>query len=361
MPEFPQLTKAIQDGIDRNMHTGVQVYVSVNDDCVLDYGFGMATADQPVTPSTLMLWRSAGKPITAAAICQRLQQGVLNLDAPVGTYLPDATSTVVEQITIRQILTHTSGLPLIDTGWPHDSWDAIIERIRNIDQLRLAAAYQPQSSWFLLGEILRQTDHNGRSLHRILHDDLLQPLEMNDVQCGLTDVEAASQRLPELYTRQAGKLVANEYSGGRWLTEASPGGNFRGPIKALGRFYEMLLRSGQTSNGTPLLNKETVQQMVAPHRVGEFDETFQHIVDFGLGVIADSNKYGAATVPYGFGANCAPSTFGHGGAQCAMGFCDPERKLVVAWAANGFCGEGQHQRRNLAINNAIYQDLGLTD
>ncbi len=43
-----------------------------------------------------------------------------------------------------------------------------------------------------------------------------------------------------------------------------------------------------------------------------------------------------------------------------MGFCDPDTKLVVAWAANGFCGEGQHQRRNRAINEAVYQDLGLT-
>jgi CubicO group peptidase (beta-lactamase class C family) len=55
----------------------------------------------------------------------------------------------------------------------------------------------------------------------------------------------------------------------------------------------------------------------------------------------------------------SPDTFGHGGAQCAMAFCDPGHKLVVAWAANGLCREPQHQRRNRAINEAIYEDLHL--
>ncbi|MCA9060369.1 MAG: serine hydrolase, partial [Planctomycetaceae bacterium] len=77
------------------------------------------------------------------------------------------------------------------------------------------------------------------------------------------------------------------------------------------------------------------------------------------GVIVDSNHHGRETVPYGFGRRCSDRTFGHGGAQCAIGFCDPARQLVVAWSANGFCGEGQHQRRNRAINDAIYADLGL--
>ena len=100
--------------------------------------------------------------------------------------------------------------------------------------------------------------------------------------------------------------------------------------------------------------------MTARHRIGEFDQTLQHTVDFGLGVICNSNKYGVETVPYGFGQYCSSSAFGHGGAQCSMGFCDPERRLVVVWSANGFCGEGLHQRRNRMINNAICVDLGLT-
>jgi CubicO group peptidase (beta-lactamase class C family) len=121
----------------------------------------------------------------------------------------------------------------------------------------------------------------------------------------------------------------------------------------------MFLRQGRLPDGTRLTSADTVSLMVSRHRTGQFDLTLQHIIDFGLGVIINSNQYGADTVPYGFGKYCSPNTFGHGGSQCSIGFCDPERELVVAWAANGFCGEGQHQRRNRAINEAIYRDLSI--
>jgi CubicO group peptidase (beta-lactamase class C family) len=168
-------------------------------------------------------------------------------------------------------------------------------------------------------------------------------------------VAGLQHRLPTVYTRAAGRLIPSEYSAGLWLREPSPGGNLRGPVRELGRFYEMLWNNGRTPDGASLLTPETVQQMTMRHRVGQYDETFQHPVDFGLGLIIDSNGHGVDTVPYGFSAYCSPRTFGHGGAQCAMGFCDPDLGLVVAWAANGFCGEGQHQRRNVAINSAIYE------
>ena len=83
--------------------------------------------------------------------------------------------------------------------------------------------------------------------------------------------------------------------------------------------------------------------MTSRHRVGQYDQTLGHIVDFGLGFIIDSNQYGADTVPYGYGRYASPRTFGHGGAQSSQGYCDPENELVAAYLFNGRPGEGQHQ------------------
>ena len=94
-------------------------------------------------------------------------------------------------------------------------------------------------------------------------------------------------------------------------------------------------------------------------RFGMFDETFRHVMDWGLGFIVDSKRYGPETVPYGFGPHASSRTFGHGGAESSIGFADPEAGLVVAWVANGMPGEARHNRRNRAINAAIYEDLGL--
>jgi len=46
-----------------------------------------------------------------------------------------------------------------------------------------------------------------------------------------------------------------------------------------------------------LVSIATIQQMIARHRVGKFDQTLQHTVDFGLGVVCNSNLYGLDTVP----------------------------------------------------------------
>ena len=134
----------------------------------------------------------------------------------------------------------------------------------------------------------------------------------------------------------------------------------RGPIRDLRRFYEMLLREGKTESGGQILSEESVRKMTTRQRVDQFDHSFQHTVDFGLGVIINSNRYGAETVPYGFGRYASESSFGHGGAQSSIGFADPEHRLVVCAVANGCPGEERHNARFRELNSAIYEDLGLT-
>ena len=360
---FPQLTAAIQDGIQRKLHTGVQAYVSVAGEVVLDQGFGESANGIELDASTIMLWRSAGKPVTAVAILQLLEQGLIDLAATLPTVLPETQDTAWQNVTIQQLLTHTSGIPLIDTGWPNQPWNKILQTIISAKVNGTEeAAYQPQSTWFLLGEILMRASEIDGSFSQLLKRQIFSPLGIEEVWCGLPSEEVAKQtdQLPILYERTRGQLQSSNYSTGAWLTEASPGGNLRGAIRGLGEFYEMLMRQGVGPNGVRVISEQSVKRMTDRHRINQFDTTLQHIVDFGLGLIINSNQYGASTVPYGFGRFSSENSFGHGGSQCSMGFCDPEHQLVVAWAANAFCGEGQHQRRNRAINEAIYEDLGLS-
>lgn len=358
--EFSATLAAIEAGVDRQLHTGVQIYISVDGTPVLNAGAGKASAGTEFSSETISLWRSAGKPVTAAAVLKLFENSGLGPATTLSDALPETADTALSDITIKQLLTHQSGIPVIETGWPHADWSQILTTILAVESLSDHAAYQPQSTWFLLGEILRRRISATDSFSETLNSFVLQPLGMTDTWCGLpSDSESLQSRIPEFWTRERGKLVASPFGEGAWLAAPSPGGNLRGPVSSLGTFYEMLLRGGTDSQGNQFLRKSTVEEMTTRHRIAQHDETLQHVVDFGLGVIIDSNRYGVDTVPYGFGRYCSESTFGHGGSQCAMGFCDPERRLVVCWAANGFCGEGQHQRRNRAINEAIYKDLGF--
>ena len=101
--------------------------------------------------------------------------------------------------------------------------------------------------------------------------------------------------------------------------------------------------------------------MTARHRVGMYDQTFRHVVDFGLGFIVNSAMYGVDTVPYGYGPHASPRAFGHSGAQSSVGMADPEHGLVIAVAFNGMPGEARHHARIREVLAAIYEDLGLDD
>ena len=99
--------------------------------------------------------------------------------------------------------------------------------------------------------------------------------------------------------------------------------------------------------------------MTSRQREGMFDNTFKRVIDWGLGLIIDSKRYGIENVPYGYGRYASDNTFGHGGSQSSVGFADPDRQLAVGCYFNGMPGEAAHQKRLRAVLDALYEDLGL--
>jgi CubicO group peptidase (beta-lactamase class C family) len=360
---FHHLEHAIQEGITRRLHTGVQVCIIQNGQILLNRGFGTSDGAIPLTSHALMPWRSAGKPLTALLTLICVDRGCFDLTATLGQLLPEARGTGKSDISLLQILTHTAGLAGIDTGWPHQSWDTSVAKIlaaAPVHELD-SAAYDPHAGWFLLGEIARRQLGSGAPYAQVLQHEVLEPIGMLETACGDTTTLNPNwwDNLPVIFEREAGKLIVSSHSSGSWLTQESAGAGLRGPAADLALFYECLRNGGRTRDGQQIVAASLIQEMVRPHRYNQYDATLQHRVDFGLGVIVDADHATPETVPYGFGAGSSGACFGHGGAQCAMGFCDPDQHLVVVWATNGFCGEGHHLRRNHALNTAVYHDLGL--
>lgn len=357
---LPTTYQRILEGIEQELHTGVQIYVSHQGAVIADTGVGEARPGIPMTKDTINLWLSAGKPLTAMAIARLWEQGKLNLDDRVTKIIPEFGTLGKEPITILHLLNHTAGFRPVDTGWPELSWNETLQRIFDAPleenwQIGKTAGYHVTSSWFILGEILQRV--TGQQYPKLIRELILEPLGMTDSWVGMpADVyDKVQNNIAYVYQREKGEMQLTDWHTAPRCVNPSPGGNARGPIRELGWFYECLL-----SEGMPLFEPQTVETMTSRHRVGEFDLTLQHIVDYGLGFIVNSNRYGDETVPYGFGKYASEVTFGHGGSQSSIAFADPERELVVAIVANGRPGEPKHQRRAKEINDAIYEDLGLT-
>ncbi len=362
--QFPRTVQVLEEGIAQGLHSGAQVYVSRDFVTVADFAIGENVPTVPLTTDTWMLWLSAGKPITAVATMQQIEQGRLKLDQPVAEVLPEFTGPGTENITIWNLLTHTAGLKPIVMGFPDQRWSEIIAKICSAGLKRdqspgAAVGYDPGRSWFLLGEILQRLD--GRRIDQLAREDVLEPIGMQHswMAVPVDEYDSNPDKIGVTYTSKDGKLQANRSSQRPTATAPSPGSNMRGPIRELGAFYEMLLRGGQTSSGQAILQAATVQEMTRRQRENQLDHSFQQVIDFGLGLIINSARYGAEIVPYGFGKHASDATFGHGGSQSSIGFADPVNKVIVAAIANGMPGDDLHNRRFHDLNTAIYEDLGL--
>lgn len=370
LERIPQTRAALEQGIREGLHLGAQIYVSLRGETVADGAVGENRPGEPLTPDHLMLWLSSTKPVPAVALARLWEQGKLELDDPVARHVPEFAANGKEGITLRHLLTHTAGIRTLNVGWPELSWDEIIARLcamkpepRWVPGQK--AGYHQASSWFVLGEVIRRVD--GRPFSAFVREEVFEPLGMTDSWIGMPPERyrfykesdyKESGRIGAMWNTEASPPVSHGWDTEERCVRPSPGGNGYGPMRELGRFYEMLLGRG-TLAGRRLLTPQTVEALTARHRAGMVDATFKHVLDWGLGFIVNSVQYGAETVPYGYGHHASSRTFGHSGYRSSTGFADPEKGLAVALAMNGTPANDAHERRIRAVVDAVFTDLGL--
>lgn len=363
---LPRTVEAIEQGMAHGTHVGAQVYASIRGRVVADFALGIARPGVPMTLDTLMLWMSATKPVAAVAVAQLWEKERLTLDDPVARHIPEFAAGGKESITLRHLLTHTGGFRGIAGKWEENQWDTIIAAICDA---RLEpdwtpgrkAGYHVATSWYILGELVRRLDPRRRPFEQYVRDEIFLPLGMTDCWVGLP---------PEQYHNYGPRIGLMHDTTGpeprpnhpadteEGAAACRPGSNGRGPARQLGFLYEALLAGGRR-NGAQILTPQTVEALTAAHRVGMYDHTFRHVMDWGLGFLLNSARYGESTVPYCYGTHASPRTYGHGGSQCCSALADPEHHLAAALLFNGRPGEARHDRRMRRVHAALYKDLGL--
>lgn len=152
-------------------------------------GFGWANVEWeiPNEADTKFRLASITKQFTALLVMQLVEQGKLSLEVPISTYLPDFPKDKADQITIHQLLTHTSGIPNY-TSFPN--YREVMRRPNSpADLVRLFAdsslvftpgerhAYS-NSAYVLLGQIIEKT--TGKPYEQVLQDRIFRPLKMDN-------------------------------------------------------------------------------------------------------------------------------------------------------------------------------------
>lgn len=364
-PAFPRASALIEQGISDGLHLGAQCSVSIDGQIADCEAFGEARPGHSMTTETIQCWLSSVKPVTAVAVLQLVQEGEWAMDQRIAALIPEFAAGGKEGITLRHLLTHTGGFRTGDAlEWRDESWEAALARVCAAPlesgwSPGQRAGYHVEGSWYILGELLSRL--TGQPFQQAIHERVFAPLDIRRGWIGMPEavIERERPRIGGLWVAKADGCAPHPFAD----TEAGfrhvrPGSNGRGPIRELRRFYEDLL-AGWLRDESRLLSRDMIRAMTSRQREGLVDETFRHRMDWGWGFALDNKRYGADTVPYGFGRHSSDTTFGHGGAQSSVAMADPDHALVIALAFNGMPGEPRHHRRLRTVLSALYEDLGL--
>jgi CubicO group peptidase (beta-lactamase class C family) len=153
------------------------------------YGDAVMEFDVPNTAATKFRIGSVTKQFTAAIVLQLVEEGAIDLQAPITAYLPDYPAAQGERVTIHQLLTHTSGIPSY-TALPGFMDGPVRDPFEPADSLlslvsSLALEFEPGSRWsynnsgyHILGVIIEEV--TGKPYDRVLRERILDPLGLDD-------------------------------------------------------------------------------------------------------------------------------------------------------------------------------------
>lgn len=178
----------VDDYLDRNGLPGAEVAVVKDGDVVHRSGHGEDSDGKPLTSGTRLRIGSVAKSFTAFAVLQLVDEGRIDLDRPVQRYLPDLKidDARASRITVRQLLSHTSGLPNPTVIGPADSIDEGVGRLNDWKlETRPGTKYAYSNANYWVAADLVQTVR-GMPFNDVLRERIFEPLGMDDTQNTIT-------------------------------------------------------------------------------------------------------------------------------------------------------------------------------
>lgn len=339
-PQLPGVGAAVQAKVDQREVSGAVTVVLTKDEMLHlgSNGYADLATQRPMAPDSLFWIASMSKPVTGVAILMLQDEGKLNVADPVAKHLPEfaalrTPSGRPANLTITQILTHTSGLgeaPLADTLKSRTLADLVPVWLREKMSGEPGARWRYSQSGINLASRIVEVV-SGMSFDAFLQRRLFDPLGMKDTTFYPTDAQRRRLAVGYSKNKDTGALepaAPREEYGRRSLPPQGNGGLYSTP-NDYARFCQMLLNRG-TLEGRRYLSEQALQVLTTVHTgslpTGFFQaEAFgRHGANYGWGIgtcVLKTPHEGAAAV-------LSPGTFGHGGAWGTQAWIDPVKGVA---------------------------------
>jgi len=370
-PRFDALRAALQHNVDSGAELGASMVVDIDGERVVDLwgGFRDAERTTPWDEHTITNVWSSTKTVTSLAALMLVDRGELDVHAPVARYWPEFAANGKQDIPVRHLLSHSSGVSGLEQP-------AVVEDL--YDWEKSTARYAAQAPWWepgtasgyhalnfghLIGEVVRRI--TGKGLKQFVAEEIAGPLGA-DFQIGAVesdwgriadvipppplpfDLEALGADSPVVKTFTGPPAIAEAANTPGWRGADIGCANGHGNARSVARMLSAVARGGEV-DGVRLLRPQTIDLI--------FDEQV-HGVDLVLGVpLRFGIGYGLPeldTIPWiPEGRICFWG--GWGGSMIIM---DLDRRMTISYMMNlmgpGIIGSD----RSAQYTQAIYDALG---
>lgn len=304
-------------------------------------GYHDLESKTPMRVDSIFDIRSVTKPITAIAIMVLMEDGKLTLDDPVAKYLTDFKRTAgkaelsPDRITIRHLLTHTTGLP--SQRLPEIE-DITIKRDRTLsDVVTFLAKQEPEcepgtrfryssGGFAILGRVIEVV--SGKPYEQFVDERIFKPLGMKDSFFFIPP--GKENRVASIYSVQDGKLnkwdELERYA--RNAKYSAPEFGMYSTASDLAALCQMMLDGG-TFKGRRFLSRLSVAEMTKNQTLNIPNANTQKPAYQGLG-------WGLSGDPTNDFPLTTPGSFGHNGAFGAIVWIDPKEQLIRIFLEHRF-------------------------
>ncbi|MDO6426983.1 serine hydrolase domain-containing protein [Thalassotalea sp. 1_MG-2023] len=290
-----KLNKEIPLILEKSKARGIAISIVDGTKVVGSFYYGDADTDKnlPITQKTIFNVGSISKVVTAWGVMKLVEQGKVSLDEPVNHYLKSwklsSSSFDVNKVTLRNILSHTSGLSLSGyNGWRvEDPLPTLIESLNgnNTAGGALSIIHEPSTKWsysgggYTLVQLLIE-DVANQSFNRFITENVLLPLGMTESSFEMGNIPL--ENLAQPYDENGNK------TGMVYFTETAAAG-FLTTARDLATFNQAVLKNENGEYiGADVLSNNSIDEMlqVQPHTGGRW--SMSYVID------AENNSLGFA-------------------------------------------------------------------
>jgi len=376
-PRFRKVREAFEENFASRGEVGAAVALTIDGKSVVDLwgGFADKQRSRPWTRDTIVNVYSTTKGLTAICAHRLIDQGKIDIDAPVAKYWPEFAQAGKDKLPVRFLLSHRAGLPAVRKPLGENAlfeWDTMCSALAAQEpwwEPGKKHGYHALTFGYLVGEVIRRV--TGKTPGTYFRDEVARPLGL-DAHIGLDashDGRVASMIMspppppgaPNLFAEIAknpetatAKAFMNPNTMSRpglvnsreWRAAEIPAGNGHTTARALARVYGALARGGEV-DGIRVMSPREVPQCYQEQSFGP-DEVLMLSTRFSQGFMM--SQPGASLGP-------SPHAFGHPGAGGSLGFADVDSKVGFGYVMNQMAAGILIDPRATALIDAAYASL----